>query len=62
MTRVFLTNEDYAVIKRGDPDEIKNHFNNVRGDLEKEKDKNEALQMNLQTVHDFCPVLKVIKK
>jgi hypothetical protein len=33
MTRIYLTDEDYAVINRGDPDEMKRHFNGVRGEL-----------------------------
>lgn len=34
MTRIYLTDQDYAVINRGNPDEIKRHFNDVRGQLE----------------------------
>jgi hypothetical protein len=30
MTIVMLTEEDYAVINRGDPDEIKRHVNDLR--------------------------------
>jgi hypothetical protein len=33
MTTIFLTDEDYAVIKRGDPDELKHHFNGVRTEM-----------------------------
>lgn len=33
MTRIYLTDKDYQVINRGNPEEIKRHFNDVRGEL-----------------------------
>lgn len=33
MTRVYLTDRDYEILNSGDLNEIKRHFNSVRGEL-----------------------------